>query len=159
MRVYLDTNVYCRPFDDQSQKRIQEETDAFEEILEANRESKFFLLSSDILVYEVSNILSFHIKTEVEKYLSLCKNRVKEGEDIKDLAIIIRDRCRIKDRDALHLASAIIGKADYFLTCDNEITARKGVKCVEKISEEYGNKIRILSPVNFEYERGEYGRS
>ncbi|OGV99755.1 MAG: hypothetical protein A3I04_02720 [Nitrospinae bacterium RIFCSPLOWO2_02_FULL_39_110] len=146
MRVYLDTNVYCRPFDDQSQKRIQEETDAFEEILEATKEGKFFLLSSDILVYEVSNI-------------SLCKNRVEEVEDIKDLAIIIRYRCSIKDRDALHLASAIIGKADYFLTCDNEITARKGVKCVEKISEEYGNKIRILSPVNFEYERGKYGRS
>ncbi|OGW00072.1 MAG: hypothetical protein A3D97_08275, partial [Nitrospinae bacterium RIFCSPHIGHO2_12_FULL_39_42] len=108
MRVYLDTNVYCRPFDDQSQKRIQEETDAFEEILEATKEGKFFLLSSDILVYEVSNI-------------SLCKNRVEEVEDIKDLAIIIRYRCSIKDRDALHLASAIIGKADYFLTCDNEI--------------------------------------
>lgn len=159
MRVYLDTNVYCRPFDDQSQKRIQEETDAFEEILEAIKEGKFFLLSSDILVYEVSNILSFHVKTEVEKYLSLCKSRIEEVEDIKDLAIIIRDRCSIKDRDALHLASAIIGKADYFLTCDNEITATKGVKCVEKISEEYGNKIRILSPLNFEYERGKYGRS
>jgi len=33
------------------------------------------------------------------------------------------------------------------------------LECVEKISEEYGNKIRILSPVNFEYERGKYGRS
>ncbi|MEK6590982.1 MAG: PIN domain-containing protein [Nitrospinota bacterium] len=159
MRICLDTNVYCRPFDDQSQKKIQEETDAFEEILEATKEGKLFLLSSDILVYEVSNILSFNIKTEVVKYLSLCKNRVEEGKDIKDLAIVIRDRCSIKDRDALHLASAIIGKADYFLTCDNKITARKGVKCVEKISEEYGNKIRILSPVNFEYKRRKYDRS
>jgi predicted nucleic acid-binding protein len=159
MRIYLDTNVYCRPLDDQSQKKIQKETDAFEEILEATKEGKLFLLSSDILVYEVSNILSFNIKTEVVKYLSLCKNRVEEGEDIKDLAIVIRDRCSIKDRDALHLASAIIGKADYFLTCDNKITARKGVKCVEKISEEYGNKIRILSPVNFEYKRRKYDRS
>ena len=35
----------------------------------------------------------------------------------------------------------------------------KGVKCVEKISLEYGNKIRILSPVNFEDERGKYDRS
>jgi hypothetical protein len=28
-RVYLDTNVYCRPFDDQIDKRIRTESEAF----------------------------------------------------------------------------------------------------------------------------------
>jgi type III restriction enzyme len=30
MIIYLDTNVYCRPFDNQTQDRIREETDAFD---------------------------------------------------------------------------------------------------------------------------------
>ena len=33
MKIYLDTCIYCRPFDDQSQDRIEKETKAFIEIL------------------------------------------------------------------------------------------------------------------------------
>ncbi|MCD6456239.1 MAG: hypothetical protein J7K81_05560 [Methanophagales archaeon] len=33
MKIYLDTCVYCRPFDDQSQDRIEKETKAFIEIV------------------------------------------------------------------------------------------------------------------------------
>jgi hypothetical protein len=29
MKIYLDTCIYCRPFDDQSQDRIEKETKAF----------------------------------------------------------------------------------------------------------------------------------
>lgn len=34
MLVYCDTNVYCRPLDDQSQPRIRAETEAFLDILQ-----------------------------------------------------------------------------------------------------------------------------
>ena len=52
-RVYLDTNVYFRPFDDQNQDRIQKETDAFIEILRDMQSKKLSTISSDILYYEV----------------------------------------------------------------------------------------------------------
>src|SRR4030067_917853 len=103
MVVYLDTNLYCRPFDDKSQIRIMEETDSFEDILDKAKRGALSLLSSDILVYEVSNILTSRKRFEVEKYLSLCEKRIEEDDGIKNLAITIRDRCGIKDRDALHL--------------------------------------------------------
>ena len=149
MLVYLDTNVYCRPFDDQEQIRIREETNAFEEILDGVKESRFSLCSSDILVYEISNILSSYKKTEVEKYLVFCEKRVEEDEEVKALAIFVRNQCRIKDRDALHLASAILGKVDYFLTCDDEVTKMGSIDCLEKIAGKYGESIIILNPKDF----------
>ena len=149
MVVYLDTNLYCRPFDDQSQIRIMEETDSFEDILDKAKRGALSLLSSDILVYEVSNILTSRKRFEVEKYLSLCEKRIEEDDGIKNLAITIRDRCGIKDREALHLASAIIGKADCFLTCDDDVTKRESAVCIEKIGKEYGSRVIIFNPKVF----------
>lgn len=149
MIVYLDTNVYCRPFDDQSQIRIMEETDSFEDILDKARRGGITLLSSDILIYEVSNILASRKRFEVERYLSLCEKRIEEDDGVKDLAITIRDKCGIKDRDALHLASAIIGKADCFLTCDDDVIKKESTICIEKIGKEYGSRIVISNPKVF----------
>lgn len=149
MIVYLDTNVYCRPFDDQYQARIMEETDSFEELLDKAKKGSLSLLSSDILVYEVSNILTYRKRFEVERYLSLCEKRIEEDDGVKDLAITIRDKCGIKDRDALHLASAIIGKADFFLTCDDDVSKKESAICIEKIAKEYGSRILISNPKFF----------
>jgi predicted nucleic acid-binding protein len=145
MLVYLDTSVYCRPFDDQTQQRIIEEADAFEGIIDRAKAGAVTLLLSDILVYEVSNILTPQKRVEVEKYLTLCKTRIEENEAVKDLAIIIRDRCGIKDRDALHIASAILGKADYFLTCDDDVIKKEEMGCVKHL----GSGIIILNPKDF----------
>ena len=150
MIIYLDTNVYCRPFDNQTQDRIREETDAFEVILEGIRNGRFTTLTSDVLQYEIKKILSPLKRTDVERYLALSKKRVEEKEEILKLGIVIRDRCGIKDRDALHLASAIVGGATYFLTCDDEVTsATKGAGCTEKVAEEHGSGIKICNPIIF----------
>jgi hypothetical protein len=52
--LYFDTNVLCRPFDDQTIKRIQRETEAFERILEKIRAKEAAFITSDILVFEIS---------------------------------------------------------------------------------------------------------
>lgn len=54
--IYLDTNVYSRPFDDQTQTEIQEEANAFLEIIGEVKTGKLILLGSDILDFEVHNI-------------------------------------------------------------------------------------------------------
>ncbi|MBI5185155.1 MAG: hypothetical protein HZA01_05445 [Nitrospinae bacterium] len=65
------------------------------------------------------------------------KRGLRKKEEILKLGIVIRDRCGIKDRDALHLASAMAGGATYFLTCDDEVTSdAKGAGCMEKVAEE-----------------------
>ena len=150
MIIYLDTNVYCRPFDNQKLDRIRAETDAFEVILEGIRNGRFITLTSDVLQYEITKILSPLKRTEVERYLALSKKRVEEKEEILKLGIVIRDRCGIKDRDALHLASAIAGGATYFLTCDDEVTsATKGAGCTEKVADEHGSGMKICNPIIF----------
>ena len=51
--IYLDTNVYSRPFDDQTQSDIQEEANAFLEIVREIKAERFTLLCSDILEFEI----------------------------------------------------------------------------------------------------------
>jgi hypothetical protein len=56
--IYLDTNLYSRPFDDQKQPQIQTEANAFLEIIQAVKNHQLMLLTSDILLFEVYNILT-----------------------------------------------------------------------------------------------------
>lgn len=50
MKIYFDTCVYCRPFDDQSQERIEKETEAFAKILKLAELGKVTIVSSDVLI-------------------------------------------------------------------------------------------------------------
>jgi predicted nucleic acid-binding protein len=52
-----------------------------------------------------------------------------------------------KSKDALHLAAAIYGKCDYFITCDD-----KFIKTIEKNKEsliDVSNRIKLYNPVDF----------
>jgi hypothetical protein len=53
MKIYLDTCIYCRPFDDQFRDRIKKETEAFAKLLEIAEIGKITLVSSDILIDEL----------------------------------------------------------------------------------------------------------
>ncbi|NOZ59957.1 MAG: hypothetical protein GXO66_10365 [Euryarchaeota archaeon] len=44
LRIYLDTNVWGRPFDEQSQHRIIEESEAFFRILDGAQRRKFIIV-------------------------------------------------------------------------------------------------------------------
>lgn len=55
--IYLDTNAYSRPFDDQTETIIQAEANAFLEIIAEVKSGKLLLLGSDILDFEVHNVL------------------------------------------------------------------------------------------------------
>lgn len=53
-KVYLDTSVYNRPFDDQKQARIWLETLAFSIILQLIENHDIQLITSSVLAYETS---------------------------------------------------------------------------------------------------------
>lgn len=55
-RVYLDTNVYCRPLDDQSDRRIRKESRAFLEIADKALRGEIETVSSDYVKFEVEQI-------------------------------------------------------------------------------------------------------
>lgn len=132
--IYLDTNVYARPFDDQTQIQIQEEANAFLEIIAEVESEKLILLGSDILDFEVHNVLSEEKRTKIESYISLCAAHIGSTEEVLDIGKSIESNCAVRARDALHIASAIIGQARYFLSCDKKVTQMKQTRCYRRLA-------------------------
>lgn len=148
--VYLDTNAYARPFDDQTQSRIQTETDALLTIIEAIKARTLRLLSSDILLFEVHNILHAEKRTKVLQYLDLCTEHVEQSDDVLQLGKQIQHQCHTRSRDALHVASAIIGQARYCLSCDKTVTLMKHARCYRRIGKSFRQAyFSVMNPRRF----------
>lgn len=140
--IYLDTNVYSRPFDDQTQPKIQAEANTFLDIVPQLEAGDLTLLCSDMLVFEVENILSTEKRTKVEDY-ELCAQHVGSSEAVLELGKQIQSNCQIRPRDALHVASAILGGARYLLSCDKTVTQMKQAR---RYRREY---FSVMNPIRF----------
>ena len=91
--IYLDTNVYSRPFDDQTQPDIQEEANAVFEIVKEIKAKKLTLLCSDILEFEVYNVLNKEKRTQIEDYLGQCSEHINSSEEVLNLGKSIQCKC------------------------------------------------------------------
>ncbi|MCP4700433.1 MAG: type II toxin-antitoxin system VapC family toxin [Gammaproteobacteria bacterium] len=133
----LDTSVYNRPFDDQSQPRIILETLALTVILQLIANNNIELISSAALMYENSKN-PYPIR---QKWVSYCmgySRRQAVDENIKKQANALEGE-GIKAMDALHVASAEAAECDYFLTCDDRILKR------------YQGTMKVKNPIEFVY--------
>ena len=139
MRIYLDNCCYNRPYDDQTQLRISLETQAKLQIQAMIRDKHFELVTSYVLLYENSRnphetrrntILSF-IKENTAFYVD-----IEKGEEIKSLADEIK-ATGVNTADAHHVACAIIGGAEYFLTTDSRLLKYRT------------NRITLMDPTSF----------
>lgn len=139
MKIYLDTNVYNRPFDDQTQVRIRLETIAIFAILQLIKSKELLLVWSFLLTYENSLNPSEDIKMEIEKLSSLASENVDSSEDIRKKAKEY-ELIGIKPRDAIHISCALNSGADYFVTCDDKILRK---------TDELGLNLLILNPIDF----------
>jgi predicted nucleic acid-binding protein len=142
--VYLDTNVYCRPFDDQSQERIRREATAFVELIELVQEGELDFLNSEILEFEIGRIGDRERLARVQSYLNLCLVQLKGSEEQLELAKELERECNLKGRDALHIAAACLGRATYCVTCDDFVLKR--ANCCAKVTEEHGFKVILIGP-------------
>jgi len=105
-------------------------------ILEFIEKKEIKLINSSIIDYENSKNPFWERKIWVSSYLSKAffyqklnlkiKNRAKQLEQSKIFSI-----------DALHLASAEIAKADYFITCDYDIIKK------------YRGELKVANPIEF----------
>ena len=147
--LYFDTNVLCRPFDDQTIKRIQRETEAFERILEKIRAKEAAFITSDILVFEIQRIISPAKRAKVSIYLRLRQGyHVATMETLTVANEIIRN-FKLSPRDALHAASALLGEAQYFLSCDDGVTKRfKTTPLSVNIQNEH-RTVEVINPDDF----------
>ena len=136
MRIYLDTSVYNRPFDDQTQARISLETLAYTVILQMIESGAIELASSTMLEYENSRNPFALRKRAVSYYLTLASYHQTLNGSIRQRAQEMEQQ-GLKAMDALHLACAEAAGCEFFLTCDDQVV-RRGM-----------GKIRVLNPVDF----------
>ena len=146
MWIYLDTNIFGRPFDDRSQTRIALEAEACLLILELVQQKKVDCLDSDILRLEISRG-PIPKRFQIQSLLQLCSRHISENDELKRLARQVSEEGRIHGRDALHIASACIGKAEYFITCDDILVKKH--RRIENIVKRLGYNIRIISALYF----------
>jgi predicted nucleic acid-binding protein len=101
-KIYLDTNVWCRPFDNPS-KRIIREAEAFFAILERAFAKRFNIVGSVVLDVEVGNIEEEKKKVAVEELMSIfISQKVFDVSESKQKEI--KDSIGLKIPDASHLA-------------------------------------------------------
>jgi len=136
LRIYLDTSVYNRPFDDQTQPRIWLETLAFVVILQMVGSGEAELVSSSVLEYENSRNPYSLRKCWVTRCLELASHRQKVDKGSRKRAQELEKK-GLKVIDALHIACAETGGSHYSLTCDDRVIRR------------YPGEIEVLNPVDF----------
>lgn len=138
LKVYLDTSVYNRPFDDQTQPRIWLETMATSLLLEMIESAMVELVVSSVVEYENSRN-PFPLRQRwVNRCMSLAKSYQRVDEDIRQRATEL-ERLGLKAIDALRLACAEASGSDYLITCDDQVIRR----CPSL------SGLRVLGPVDF----------
>ena len=147
-RVYLDTNLYCRQLDDQNDKRIFMEAQAFLEIVGTVETSKIAVVSSDYVKFEIEQILDPQKRKDIRGFeRALSKTNIKSNRKLIVLAQEFISVCRLGSLDALHIASACVGSAKYFLTCDDQVTDQ--ALCIEKLAKTRGYNIKVRNPISY----------
>ena len=139
MRIYLDNCCYNRPYDNQSQQRINDET---ESIFRAINQKENIIIGSDTLILEMAQIKDVDLQLDiVAMYSQTIKEEVSTSEEVEKIADSIMSESSIHKMDALHLASAIVGKAEVFLTVDDKL-----IKSCSKLN----LNMKVINPVELE---------
>ena len=138
IRVYLDTSVYNRPFDDQTQKKIPLETEAVLGILGMIENKEIELVNSSILDYENSRNPKFNQKQNMIVFQQMANIRQAKTKEVEKRANELENQ-GIKTFDALHVASAESANCDYFITCDRRLINR-----CQTLS-----TLKTVNPINF----------
>jgi predicted nucleic acid-binding protein len=123
--LYLDLNCFNRPFDDQGQVRIAEETQAVFSILQRVENGADEIAWSAVLTFENSQ----HPLVDRRDEISRWEQRAVSSVGITDVVSRRADELAeagFHALDAAHLASAEAANCDRFLTCDDRLLRNQG---------------------------------
>jgi predicted nucleic acid-binding protein len=126
-------------------RRIRRETEAFERILEKIEAKEAAFISSEILIFEVQRTISPAKRAKLSIYLGLHQGYQATTSATFAVANEIIRNFKLAPRDALHAASAALGTANYFLSCDDGITRRFKTR---PLSVNIGTEARTLEVMN-----------
>ncbi|RZB38324.1 MAG: hypothetical protein SRB2_00072 [Desulfobacteraceae bacterium Eth-SRB2] len=138
MKIYLDNCSFNRPFDDQSSMRVKLETEAKLFVQEKILIGKLQLIWSHILEYENMQNPFIERRNAIIEWKKIAAENIGGAKNVVARASEFTLH-GVKSKDALHIACAIEGKAEYFLTTDDNLL-NKLPKTKELI---------VINPVNF----------
>ena len=123
MLLYLDLNCFNRPFDDQNQDRIAQETTAVFAILQRIIDGVDQLSWSAILTFENAQHPLADRCTEIAQWAHRAVVNVAITPQVATRARILTV-AGFRPLDAVHLACAEAAVCDRFLTCDDQVLRR-----------------------------------
>ena len=137
LKIYLDNCCYNRPYDDQSQLKINMEALAKLTIQQQIRDGKVNLVTSYILVAENTanrfetkrNDIQSFIDNYTHTFVSeASSDKVKKiAQDIMETGVKLMDAC--------HIACAVIAECDYFISTDKRLLKYQS------------DKVKIVNPL------------
>lgn len=138
-RVYLDNCAYNRPYDDQSQAKIELETQAKLKIQRLITDKQIELASSYMSLYECGEnpnqdtaaLITDYINSHSSVHVGIArKDEIeKTAEEVMETGVKFKDAC--------HIASAIFASADYFISTDSRLLKYQT------------DKIKLINPVDY----------
>ena len=146
--LYLDMNIYNRPFDDQSQMRIRLETTAITMIFALIEQGIFSACWSFVLDYENSRNPFAERRTLVQHLAQVCEATVEPDEQIRELAQSFTQNHQVRGRDALHLACADRAGCNYLVTCDDRLISQ-----AKRLRETGVLTVSVINPIDLLRER------
>ena len=138
MKVYLDNSMFNRPFDSQTSLRVRIETESKLYVQEKIKSGGLMLIWSYILDFENSQNPFVERKQAIAKWQNLASIDIEETASLLVNAQFFV-ASGIKAKDALHVACAMEGQADYFLSTDDKLLKRLATL----------NRIVAMNPVDF----------
>ncbi|MDR0694217.1 MAG: PIN domain-containing protein [Prevotellaceae bacterium] len=135
-RIYLDNCCFNRPYDEQSNQKIQFEARAKLFIQELVMNKDVELVWSYILKFENSKNPFTAKKDAIAQWETLSVLFVDASNEIVSLAENIT-QTGIKTTDALHIACAITANCNYCITVDNHMLKYRN------------DRITICNPIEF----------
>ena len=144
MKIYLDMCSLQRPLDTKAQLRIAIEAEAILGIIALCEAGHAEPLASQALVFEIERNPHPVRKRYAVEVLSTAKLFVQADSPGAARARTFQ-ALGIKPLDALHLASAVEAKADYFCTCDDRFLNR--AKTVDTLPTKVVSPLELIAEV------------
>ncbi|RIK20142.1 MAG: nucleic acid-binding protein [Chloroflexi bacterium] len=144
MKIYLDLCAIQRPLDTSNQIRIALESEAVLGIIAFSDIGQVELLSSEALLYEGEQSSLSVRKEHTLAVLARAKNVLNVTGKEKSRAAEIM-KVGIKPLDALHIALAESGHADYFCTCDDKLL--RNAKKIKDLAVKISNPVDLVQEI------------
>lgn len=139
MRIYLDNCSYNRPYDDQSNIQVQLEAQSKLYIQNEIKTGKYELVSSYTLSYENSRNPFEMRRDAIGDFIAQNAKYYVDYDRASEILSIAKSimESGIKEKDALHVASAIYSGCEYFISTDKRLLKYQN------------DKIKLVTPIEF----------